>query len=166
MDIALLESTMTDRGEPAYRTRQVWEWAARGAASYDAMTNVPAGLRAALAASLPFSTLTVTEEQQAKDGTGKTLFRTHDGHPVEAVLMRYRDGRRSICVSSQSGCPLTCTFCATGSMQFGRSLTTSEILDQALHFRRLEETGQGRAPRPGDTISSSRGGGASPLTHG
>ncbi len=68
----------------------------------------------------------------------KTLFRTHDGHPVEAVLMRYRDGRRSICVSSQSGCPLTCTFCATGSMQFGRNLTVSEILDQALHFRRLE----------------------------
>ena len=68
----------------------------------------------------------------------KTLFRTHDGHPVEAVLMRYRDGRRSICVSSQSGCPLTCTFCATGAMQFGRNLTPSEILDQALHFRRLE----------------------------
>ena len=69
----------------------------------------------------------------------KTLFRTHDGHPVEAVLMRYRDGRRSICLSSQSGCPLTCTFCATGAMQFGRNLTASEILDQALHFRRLEE---------------------------
>ena len=69
----------------------------------------------------------------------KTLFRTHDGHPVEAVLMRYRDGRRSICVSSQSGCPLTCSFCATGAMQFGRNLTPSEMLDQALHFRRLEE---------------------------
>ena len=52
--------------------------------------------------------------------------------------MRYRDGRRSICVSSQSGCPLTCTFCATGQMQFGRNLTASEILDQALHFRRIE----------------------------
>ena len=52
--------------------------------------------------------------------------------------MRYRDGRRSICVSSQSGCPLTCTFCATGTMQFGRNLTASEILDQALHFRRIE----------------------------
>ena len=51
--------------------------------------------------------------------------------------MRYRDGRRSVCVSSQSGCPLTCTFCATGSMAFGRNLTASEILDQALHFRRL-----------------------------
>jgi len=68
----------------------------------------------------------------------KTLFRTADGHPVEAVLMRYRDGRRSVCVSSQSGCPLTCTFCATGSMAFGRNLTASEILDQVLHYRRVE----------------------------
>jgi len=54
------------------------------------------------------------------------------------VLMRFRDGRRTICVSSQSGCPLTCTFCATGSMRFGRNLTASEIVDQALHFRRIE----------------------------
>ena len=138
MDIALLESTMSDRGEPAYRTRQVWEWAARGADGYDAMTNVPGGAPRGARDSVPFSTLTVTGEQQARDGTVKTLFRTHDGHPVEAVLMRYRDGRRSICVSSQSGCPLTCTFCATGAMQFGRNLTPSEILDQALHFRRLE----------------------------
>ena len=53
--------------------------------------------------------------------------------------MRYRDGRRSLCLSSQSGCPLTCTFCATGQMRFGRNLTASEILDQALHFRRFEE---------------------------
>ena len=52
--------------------------------------------------------------------------------------MRYKDGRRSLCLSSQSGCPLTCTFCATGSMKFGRNLTASEILDQALHFRRIE----------------------------
>ena len=52
--------------------------------------------------------------------------------------MRYRDGRRSICVSSQSGCPLTCTFCATGQMKFGRNLTAAEIVDQALHFRRIE----------------------------
>ena len=52
--------------------------------------------------------------------------------------MRYRDGRRSLCLSSQSGCPLTCTFCATGAMRFGRNLTAWEILDQALHFRRKE----------------------------
>ena len=53
-------------------------------------------------------------EAHARDGTVKALFHTADGRPVEAVLMRYRDGRRSVCVSSQSGCPLTCTFCATG----------------------------------------------------
>lgn len=139
MDIALLEATLTDQGEPAYRTRQVWEWAARGATGYASMSNVPARLRDALEQSVPFSTLTLQEEARSKDGTVKALFHTHDGHPVEAVLMRYRDGRRSICVSSQSGCPLTCTFCATGTMQFGRNLTPSEILDQALHFRRGEK---------------------------
>ena len=52
-------------------------------------------------------------------------------------LMRYRDSRNSICVSSQSGCPLTCTFCATGQMKFARNLTASEIVEQALHFRRM-----------------------------
>ena len=166
MDIELLESTMVEAGQPAYRTRQVWEWAAKGADGYDAMTNVPAPLRQILSDAVPFSTLTVTGEQQAKDGTVKTLFLTHDGHPVEAVLMRYRDGRRSICVSSQSGCPLTCTFCATGAMQFGRNLTPSEILDQALHFRRLEPIdNRGEAPKPRDTIHPSRSGGASLLTN-
>jgi 23S rRNA (adenine2503-C2)-methyltransferase len=77
-------------------------------------------------------------EARASDGTEKVLFETGDGWPLEAVLMRYGDGRRSLCLSSQSGCPLTCTFCATGQMRFGRNLTTSEILDQALHFRRTE----------------------------
>ncbi|MDX6449380.1 MAG: rRNA (adenine2503-C2)-methyltransferase [Gaiellaceae bacterium] len=138
MDLALLERTLADRGEPAYRTGQVWEWTARGVAGYEDMTNLPAPLRSALAAEVPFSTLTVADEARSRDGTVKALFRTADGHPVEAVLMRYRDGRRSLCVSSQSGCPLTCTFCATGQMRFGRNLTPSEILDQALHFRRIE----------------------------
>ena len=138
MDLALLEKTLAERGEPAYRARQVWEWTARGAASYDDMTTLPKALRAALVEAVPFSTLEVVTERESKDGTVKTLFRTADGHPVEAVLMRYRDGRRSLCLSSQSGCPLTCTFCATGAMRFGRNLTASEILDQALHFRRQE----------------------------
>jgi len=116
----------------------VWEWTARGAPSYEAMTTLPKALRSDLAESVPFSTLEVVTERESEDGTVKTLFRTADGHPVEAVLMRYRDGRRSLCLSSQSGCPLTCTFCATGAMRFGRNLTASEILDQALHFRRRE----------------------------
>ena len=138
MDVALLEATLSGRGEPAYRAGQIWAWAARGAAGYDAMTNVPAKLRAALNEDVPFSTLTLAADFHARDGTVKALFHTGDGHPVEAVLMRYRDGRRSVCVSSQSGCPLTCTFCATGQMRFGRNLTAWEILDQLLHFRRLE----------------------------
>ena len=135
MDLTKLATVLAD--EPAYRARQVWEWTARGARSYEEMTNVSAALRARLAAEVPFSTLTVEQEWLARDGTLKVLFNTGDGHPVEAVLMRYRDGRRSVCVSSQSGCPLTCTFCATGQMQFGRNLTASEMLDQALYFRRL-----------------------------
>ncbi len=155
MDLDLLARTLDDARQPAFRFKQVWEWAARGADGYEAMTNVPAALRARLAHDVPFSTLKVADEAQSRDGTLKTLFHTHDGRAVEAVLMRYRPptgpraerlvaaggrlvGRRSLCVSSQSGCPLTCTFCATGSMKYGRNLTASEILDQALHFRRIE----------------------------
>ncbi len=138
MDLDLLRATLAERGEPAFRIAQIRRWAARGAAGYEEMTNLPASLRAELAGRVPFSTLTVEQEVGARDGTVKALFRTADGHPVESVLMRYRDGRRSICVSSQSGCPLTCGFCATGAMRFGRNLTPSEILDQALHFRRVE----------------------------
>jgi 23S rRNA (adenine2503-C2)-methyltransferase len=136
MDLELLERVL--EGQPRFRAQQVWSWAARGASGYEEMTNVPAALRATLAERVPFSTLSVEHSATSRDGTIKTLFHTADGRPVEAVLMRYRDGRRSICVSSQSGCPLTCTFCATGSMKFGRNLTAGEILDQVLHFRRIE----------------------------
>ena len=138
MDLDRLQQALAERDQPAYRVRQVWEWAARGASGYEAMTNLPAALRDELAAAVPFSSLALADEAHARDGTVKALFRTADGHPVEAVLMRYRDGRRSVCVSSQSGCPLTCTFCATGAMRFGRNLSASEILDQVLHFRRME----------------------------
>ncbi len=145
MDLDLLDRALA--GEPAFRARQVWEWVARGAASYEEMTNLPAALRERLTAEVGLSSLELRHEAHAADGTVKALFATGDDRPVEAVLMRYRRpkgargaaGRRSICLSSQSGCPLTCTFCATGAMRFGRNLTTSEILDQALHLRRLSE---------------------------
>jgi 23S rRNA (adenine2503-C2)-methyltransferase len=138
MDLDLLERTLADAGEPAYRATQVWEWAARGASGYEAMSNLPKDLRARLESDVPFSTLRLDRTAKSDDGTEKALFATAEGRPIESVLMRFRDRRRSICVSSQSGCPLTCTFCATGTMAFGRNLTTSEILDQALHFRRIE----------------------------
>jgi 23S rRNA (adenine2503-C2)-methyltransferase len=138
VDLDRLDQILAAAGEPGFRARQVWRWTAGGAPGFAAMTDVPAALRERLTAELPFSTLELVREAHAKDGTIKALFHTHDGRPVEAVLMRYRDGRRSVCVSSQSGCPLTCTFCATGQMKFGRNLTASEILDQVLHFRRIE----------------------------
>src|SRR3954451_2578041 len=138
MDLELLDRTLAAAGETAFRARQAWRWTAAGAAGYEEMSDLPAALRARLEAQVPYSTLSLAHEAHARDGTVKALFHTHDGRPVEAVLMRYRDGRRSVCVSSQSGCPLTCTFCATGAMRFARNLTASEILDQVLHFRRTE----------------------------
>jgi 23S rRNA (adenine2503-C2)-methyltransferase len=138
VDLRLLEETLSQAGEPAFRAKQVWQWAARGAGGYERMTNLPTDLRERLAEKVPFSSLQLRDERRAGDGTVKALFATSDERPLEAVLMRYRDSRRSICVSSQSGCPLTCTFCATGTMKFARNLTASEILDQALYFRRIE----------------------------
>jgi len=136
MDLRLLDARLAAHGEPRFRADQVWEWVARGAGSYADMTNLPLRLRDALAAEVPFSSLRLVREVHSADGTQKALFETADRRPVEAVLMRYRDGRRSLCLSSQSGCPLTCSFCATGRMRFGRNLSASEILDQALYFRR------------------------------
>ena len=142
MDLELLDRSLRERDQPGYRAGQVWEWTARGAGSYEEMSNLPRALRAELAERVPFSSLRLDATARSDDGTEKALFATADGRPVEAVLMRYRDGRRSLCLSSQSGCPLTCTFCATGTMRFGRNLSGSEILDQALHFRRHEQVNQ------------------------
>jgi 23S rRNA (adenine2503-C2)-methyltransferase len=136
MDLQLLDRTLAANGQPAFRARQVWEWAAKGVSGYEQMTNLPGTLREWLGEKVPFSSLELREQRIASDGTVKALFATGDQRPLEAVLMRYRDGRNSICVSSQSGCPLTCTFCATGQMKFARNLTASEIVEQALHFRR------------------------------
>ncbi len=134
----VLDEILAAWGEPPFRAGQVWRWLARGASGYEQMTDLPSHLRQALAEQVPLSCLTLTSEARSRDRTVKALFHTADRKPVEAVLMRYRDGRRSICLSSQSGCPLTCAFCATGAMRFGRNLSASEILDQALHFRRIE----------------------------
>jgi 23S rRNA (adenine2503-C2)-methyltransferase len=139
VDGNLLRETLDRQGEPPYRARQVWAWLARGATSYAQMSDLPAPLRAMLEEHVPISTLELEHELRASDGTVKALLRTAKGRAVETVLMRYRDGRRSLCLSSQSGCPLTCSFCATGRMAFAGNLSADEILDQALHFRRQGE---------------------------
>ncbi len=92
MDLKLLEKTLAEHDQPRFRARQVWRWAAAGAAGYDAMTNLPRALRETLAREVPFSSLEVQREARARDGTVKALFATADGRaPGELqVLMRYR----------------------------------------------------------------------------
>jgi 23S rRNA (adenine2503-C2)-methyltransferase len=143
MNRDLLEQTLAELGQPAYRARQVWERACAGANSYEEMTALPKDLRSKLADRMPFSTLTLTRRLEARDGTIKALFHTYDGHPVESVLMRYRDARRSVCISTQSGCPLQCAFCASGQMGFRRNLSAWEIVEQALFFLRDLSSAEG-----------------------
>ena len=99
MDLQLLERKLQELDQPMYRAGQVWRWAAQGAAGFDVMTDLPLGLRNALEDEVPYSTLTLERQLHASDGTIKALFRTHDGLPLETVLMSYEDGRRSLCLS-------------------------------------------------------------------
>src|SRR5439155_5403262 len=94
VDLELLDESLGS--EPPYRRRQVWEWTAGGASSYAEMTNLPSALRDRLEERVPFSSLELQQEARSRDGPVKALFRTTEGHPVEAVLTRYRDGRLSV----------------------------------------------------------------------
>jgi 23S rRNA (adenine2503-C2)-methyltransferase len=143
--IEKIRTILADRGEPAYRFRQVYEGATRGlAADYSELTALPAALRELLAVEAPLRELDVADVRESRDGTIKLAFRTHDGFPLEAVVMRHRT-HRTACLSSQSGCPLACTFCATGAMGLGRNLTAGEILEQLLVLARtVRDRGLGR----------------------
>jgi 23S rRNA (adenine2503-C2)-methyltransferase len=152
MDRELLEQTLSELSQPAYRAKQVWEHACAGAGSYEEMSSLPKSLRSELTGRVPFSTLALEQRLEARDGTVKALFRTYDGHPVESVLMRYRDGRRSVCISTQSGCPLKCVFCASGQMGFRRNLSAWEIFDQALYFRQIEQVNHGALMGMGEPL--------------
>ncbi len=128
---------LKDLGQPGYRVDQLWQWLYdSGAATFDEMTNLPKSLRADLAERARLGTLSLVTEQQSRDGTRKRLYRLETGGHIESVLMPYDDGRRTACISTQAGCAMGCTFCATGQMGFGRHLTATEIVEQALRFAR------------------------------
>ncbi|MCD4811520.1 23S rRNA (adenine(2503)-C(2))-methyltransferase RlmN [bacterium] len=106
--------------------------------SFDKLSTWSKELRELLKQEVEFSTLTHIKDNHSSDGkTIKTEFKTKDGFDIEAVLMQYSDGRNSVCVSCMSGCPVGCSFCATGKMGFHRNLTYREIVDQILHFQRM-----------------------------
>ena len=143
MDLNAAAELLAERSEPAYRVAQARRATlTEYAESWDEVSTLPRALRAALDARAPLRELTVEEEQIASDGTIKLRLRTADGYPVEAVAMKHRE-RFTVCLSSQSGCALACTFCATGAMGLGRSLTRYEIYDQFLALARLRQAGPG-----------------------
>lgn len=124
---------------PAFRVRQFRKGFYRDAiTSIHALSVWPKNLRDAYGSEELWSSLTVVRELKAPKGdTVKTLFSLHDGITIETVLMRHKDGRNTVCVSCQSGCPVACAFCATGKLGLRRNLTASEIVDQVLHFTRF-----------------------------
>jgi 23S rRNA (adenine2503-C2)-methyltransferase len=134
--LAELMAWMAERGQPAYRARQLWRRLASGAA-FDEMLELPGELRAELAAAFRQSSLRELRRVEADSGlTTKTLYELDGGHTVESVVMRY-PRRATLCISSQVGCPVGCPFCATGQGPFGRNLRAHEIADQAADAARL-----------------------------
>ena len=139
---AELEDQMKKLGQPSFRAKQIW------VAIYQTFRTTPQeittlskDLREIIDNTFSFQALTPVRAIESKDGrTIKTLFRLEDGNLIEAVLMYY-DDRRTLCISSQSGCGIGCSFCATGQMGFRRSLTSGEIIAQVLYYARfLAET--------------------------
>ena len=132
---AELAAYLAEMGEPRYRAQQLWEWIYRRyAPDFASMTNLPRTLRERLEAAATVMPLRpLTEIRSADHDTLKTLFQMPDGQTVETVLMLY-DERRTLCISSQVGCAMGCTFCATAQGGLARNLTAGEIVAQVLHF--------------------------------
>jgi 23S rRNA (adenine2503-C2)-methyltransferase len=128
-----LRERFAREGLPAYRADQALGWLyQRGVADFAAMSNLGLELRETLAQRFCTHVLERERVEQARDGTRKLVLRTHDGGLVEAVIIP-EETRRTLCVSSQLGCSLDCSFCATGRLGLGRNLTAAEIVDQWLH---------------------------------
>jgi 23S rRNA (adenine2503-C2)-methyltransferase len=124
------ETAFAELGQPAFRVSQVVRWLyQRGARSFEEMTDLPAALREALAARFTLSAAEVVARQVSSDGTRKYLVRFADGVSVETVGLP-GSGRLTVCFSTQAGCAMGCSFCATGRGGFVRNLSAGEMLDQ------------------------------------
>ena len=126
-----LQAVFLERGLPKYRAAQVYRWLhQRGVTAFDEMTDLSKELRAALPEAFEIRNTAIALKRVSKlDGTVKYLFALNDGETVESVLMQYHHGY-SICISTQVGCKMGCTFCATGKSGFSRNLTPSEMLSE------------------------------------
>jgi 23S rRNA (adenine2503-C2)-methyltransferase len=154
-----LQQWLTERGEAAFRARQIYSWLYQQLTSdFSSMTNLPQALRDKLAGEASIGPMIVRSEMHSKDDrTRKILLELADGKLIESVLMLYpplkeNSGRATVCVSTQAGCAFGCTFCATGQMGFDRHLSAGEIVAQVLYFaRELRVSPWTAAGLPGST---------------
>jgi 23S rRNA (adenine2503-C2)-methyltransferase len=139
--LAELQKSFAAIGQPAYRAKQVFDWMWKlGAKSFDDMSNVPAALRHELSEAFTYESILLDARQHSDDGTIKSRYKLHDGLKIETVMIPVAEDRRATaCVSSQVGCSLTCSFCATGKMGRLRNLTAAEIYDQAFDTNKLSQ---------------------------
>jgi len=138
---ALRERFRAD-GLPAYRAEQVAAWVyGRGVEDFAEMTDLGRELRAELEARFSLRSLELEQSHRSVDGTVKGTLRTSDGEILEAVIIP-EESRTTLCVSTQVGCPLACSFCATGALGLTRNLTTAEIVDQVCRMREVAPEGQ------------------------
>jgi 23S rRNA (adenine2503-C2)-methyltransferase len=148
---AQLADLLGGLGEPAYRAGQVFRWLyGRRVRALDEMSDLPLSLRQRLKASHRLSWPEVVERHRSGDGTVKSLFRLDDGGSIEAVFIP-ESKRRTICISTQAGCPLACAFCLTGIGGYTRNLSSGEILGQVATV--MEEAGEeGAEHRPWNVV--------------
>lgn len=140
-----LAAQLKERGEPAFRARQIMEWVyGKRVLSFAAMSNLPAGLRSWLEENFTLRTLVPVREQGARDTTRKVLFRLRDGRFIESVIIPANPAlygetsdRRTLCVSTQVGCAMACAFCASGLNGLTRNLDAAEIVEQVLQAEAL-----------------------------
>ena len=124
--LAQLQEELAALGLPKYRAQQVYRWLHRGVTDFSQMSDLSRALREDLAQRYYIAWAQVERKRVSQDGTVKYLFRLPDGEHVESVLMHYHHGT-SICISTQVGCKMNCSFCATGQSGFARNLSSSEI---------------------------------------
>ena len=142
-----LKALTAEAGQPVFRARQLFKWLyADGVESTEAMTNLPAGFRGWIAERYAQPVADAEVARTAGDGSRKLLHRLADGKAVESVLMPERDWT-TLCVSSQVGCAVACTFCMTGFGGFRRQMTVGEIVGQVLAARRVAAADGGAPPR-------------------
>ncbi len=139
-----LKELLASLGEKPYRADQLMSWIYKKlAGSFDEMSDLPKPLREKLVSQTVLFTFQPLEHKISQDGqTHKVLFRLEDGRTIESTLMYYKRSnagreRRTVCLSTQVGCPIGCAFCATGQQGFERNLSPGEIVEQVLHFSRL-----------------------------